>query len=54
MPDKKKKEVKKKEVSKEVTNKEFDDLLIIIQEMQENLDFINDKLARVLDRMGLE
>ena len=25
-----------------------------VDEMQKNLDFINAKLARVLDRMGLE
>ena len=54
MPEKKE-ETKSKEVKhKEVTGKEFDEVLEIINEMQKNIDFINDRLARVLDRMGLE
>tara|TARA_R100001082_G_scaffold107467_1_gene81393 strand:- start:509 stop:676 length:168 start_codon:yes stop_codon:yes gene_type:complete len=51
MSDKKKKEVKKEP---EVTGKEFNELVDIVGEIQQNVDFINDRLARVLERMGLE
>ena len=50
------KKIEKEEKTKQrdVTVKEFDTLLDLVEELQKNLDFINDKLARVLNRMGLE
>ena len=50
----KKKEVTKKEVAeKYITEDDFNNLLDVIEEMQENLHYINDKVARIIDRMGL-
>jgi hypothetical protein len=31
-----------------------DTLLDIVEEMQKNLDFLNDRVQRMLDRMGME
>tara|TARA_R110002012_G_scaffold37090_4_gene104279 strand:+ start:780 stop:929 length:150 start_codon:yes stop_codon:yes gene_type:complete len=47
---------KKKEEIKEkaITQKDIDSIWDVIDEMQKNLDFINSKLERVLNRMGLE
>ena len=46
--------VKKKEVKEEyVSVEDFDKLIIIVEEMQANLNYINDKVARIIDRMGL-
>ena len=54
----KKKEAKKETVKKEaaekfITEDDFNNLLDVIEEMQENLHYINDKVARIIDRMGL-
>ena len=37
-----------------ITQTDIDAIWNTVDEMQKNLDFINAKLARVLDRMGLE
>ena len=44
-----------KEPAKKVSTKtdELNNLWDVIKEMQQNLDFINDKLQKVITRMGL-
>ena len=37
-----------------VKESHINELWDIVDEMQENLDFINDKVKRILNRMGLE
>ena len=49
----KKKETKKEVAEKYITEDDFNNLLDVIEEMQENLHYINDKVARIIDRMGL-
>ena len=49
MPDKKEKPTKKK-----VNYTHIDELWDVINEMQENLNFLNDKVDRILGRMGLQ
>lgn len=56
---KKKEEVKKvvKEVKKkdpEITQDQVNSIWNVIEEIQSNLNNVNDKLTRVLNRMGLE
>ena len=55
MPDKKK-ETKKKETPKVeyVTMNDLSNLYIIIKEIQENLDYINDRLERCMVRIGVD
>jgi len=43
--------IEKKEET--LTSKDIDNLLTLIEEMQKNLNYLNDKVARILDRMGL-
>ena len=38
----------------DVKESHINELWDIVDEMQENLDFINDKVKRILNRMGLE
>ena len=49
MPTKKKEAVKKPEVR--MTH--IDEIWDVIGELQENLNFINDKLVRIMSRLGL-
>jgi|TARA_Y100000593_G_scaffold87221_1_gene167344 hypothetical protein len=53
------KEVKKpvKKVVKDtfvVERKHIDDIWDVVEELQENVNFINDKLNRIMIRMGLQ
>ena len=45
------KKIEKKEDT--LSSKDLDKLLTLIEEMQENLNYLNDKVVRILDRMGL-
>ena len=45
------KKIEKKEDT--LSSKDLDKLLTLIEEMQKNLNYLNDKVARILDRMGL-
>ena len=49
-----KKTAAKYEKKNAVTKADLNAMWDTIDEMQKNLDFINEKLLRVLDRMGLE
>jgi len=49
-----KKTAEKYETKYAITKKDLDAMWETVDEMQKNLDFINAKLARVLDRMGLK
>tara|TARA_R110002020_G_scaffold8895_1_gene35701 strand:+ start:3062 stop:3214 length:153 start_codon:yes stop_codon:yes gene_type:complete len=42
------------EEKRKVEAAHIDEIWDTINEIQQNLDFINDKLKRILDRMGLE
>ena len=50
MPDKKK-EVKKK--NPEVTQQQLNAIWDVVEEIQKNLNILNDKVGRVLTRMGM-
>jgi len=49
-----KKTAAKYETKNAVTKADFNAMWDTINELQKNLDFVNEKLKRVLDRMGLE
>tara|TARA_Y100001973_G_C5176180_1_gene322077 strand:- start:844 stop:1002 length:159 start_codon:yes stop_codon:yes gene_type:complete len=49
-----KKETKPKKEAFKMSRERYDELWDVIDEIQENLDFINTRLLRVMDRMGLE
>ena len=49
-----KKTAEKYDKKNAITQTDIDAIWNTVDEMQKNLDFINAKLARVLDRMGLE
>jgi|TARA_R100001530_G_scaffold76487_1_gene53711 hypothetical protein len=51
MPDKKE---KSGWIKKKVNHTHIDELWDVINEMQENINFLNDKVDRVLVRMGLQ
>lgn len=46
-----KKKVVKKEPEVKMTH--IDEIWDVMQELQENLDFINDKLSRIMSRLGI-
>ena len=48
------KEKAKTKVAKVVKQQEIDDIWSVIEEIQNNLDFLNDKVQRILNRLGLE
>ena len=41
-------------IKSKASKKELDNIWNAIEEMQANLDFINDKLVRIMERMGIE
>ncbi len=57
MPTKKKESEKavkqSKKIDYKISKEDMDKLYDVINEMQENLNYVNDKLARIIDRMGL-
>jgi predicted transcriptional regulator len=45
---------KKEPVKTGPTLRDVDEIWNVIEEMQKNLDYINEKLERIMNRMGLE
>jgi len=46
--------VKKVHISYVVEKKHIDDIWDVVEELQENVNFINEKLSRIMNRMGLQ